>query len=112
MGDPDQSETTAEGPGPGPSAAGTTRERLAAALRADPATASALAGRLDVPRSAVYDHLRHVARSLRAGDEQFLVAPPECRECGFDRFDDPLGDPARCPECRSEAIQEAAFTVE
>jgi hypothetical protein len=90
----------------------TTRERLAAALREDSTTASALAARHDVSRSAVYDHLRHVARSLRPADEQFLAAPPECRECGFDRFDDPLGDPSRCPSCRSETIDEAAFTIE
>jgi hypothetical protein len=90
----------------------TTRERLASALREDPASASELAASLSIPTSAVYDHLRHVARSLREADEQFLVAPPECRQCGFADFDDPLSSPSRCPSCRSEGIEEAVFTIE
>jgi hypothetical protein len=92
----------------------TTRQRLADALRTEQATAGELAERLSVPRSVVYDHLRHVARSLegRGGDERFLVAPPECRRCGFADFDDPVNYPSRCPDCRSETIEEAVFKIE
>jgi hypothetical protein len=89
----------------------TTRQRLADELRADQATASELSSRVGVPASTVYDHLQHVARSLD-GDEQFLVAPPECRTCGFSAFDDPVNYPSRCPECRSESIEEAVFKIE
>jgi len=59
----------------------------------------------------VYEHLEHVAQSVD-GDEQFLVAPPECRNCGFDGFDDPLNYPSRCPDCKDEAIAEPTFTIE
>ena len=91
----------------------TTRQRIADALRSEPHDAGALSTTVGVPRSAVYRHVEHVAQSVRSGDdEQFLVAPPECRECGFDRFDDPLNDPSRCPECRSERIAEPAFLIE
>jgi hypothetical protein len=90
----------------------TTRQRLADALRAEPATASALSTELGVPRSVVYDHLRHVARSLREADERFLVAPPECNRCGFSAFDDPVNHPSRCPDCRSEDVAEAVFKIE
>jgi hypothetical protein len=90
----------------------TTRQRLADALRAEPATASALSTELGVPRSVVYDHVRHVARSLREADEELLVAPPECTQCGFSAFDDPVNQPSRCPECRSEDVAEAVFTIE
>jgi len=89
----------------------TTRERLAAALREAPATASDLSRDVGVPQSAVYGHLRHVARSLDGTDEEFLVAPPECRDCGFSDFDDPVNDPSRCPACRSERIAEPTFTI-
>ncbi|MFC6726892.1 transcriptional regulator, partial [Halobium palmae] len=44
--------------------------------------------------------------------ERFLVAPPECKQCGFSAFDDPVNYPSRCPECRSEGIEEAVFKVE
>lgn len=89
----------------------TTRERIAAALRGEALTASTLATAVGVPTPVVYDHLRHVARSLAGTDEQFLVAPPECRDCGFSDFDDPVNDPSRCPDCRSENLSEAAFKI-
>ncbi|MWV64370.1 transcriptional regulator [Halorubrum sp. JWXQ-INN 858] len=89
----------------------TTRQRVADRLREDPATASELGEWLSLPTPVVYDHLQHVSRSVD-GDETFLVAPPECRDCGFDRFDDPVNEPSRCPECRSERIAEPTFLIE
>lgn len=90
----------------------TTRERVADALRDAPATVSELSTRVGAPRSVLYDHLRHVARSMEGTDERFLVAPPSCSDCGFADFDDPVNYPSRCPACRSERIEEAVFTVE
>ena len=89
----------------------TTRQRIADELRETPATASDLSTDIGVPASAVYEHLRHVAKSLD-GDEQVLVAPPECRTCGFSAFDDPVNYPSRCPECKSERIAEPTFKIE
>ncbi|ESS07268.1 MAG: putative transcriptional regulator containing an HTH domain fused to a Zn-ribbon [uncultured archaeon A07HB70] len=89
----------------------TTRQRVVDALRDGPATVSELSTRVGAPRSALYDHLRHVARSLDGADERFLVAPPECRDCGFADFDDPVNRPSRCPRCRSESLTEATFVV-
>ncbi|QLG26430.1 transcriptional regulator [Halorarum halophilum] len=88
----------------------TTRQRIADELREDVATAGVLSTRLDVPAPEVYEHVRHVARSLE--DEELLVSPPECRDCGFSGFDDPVNAPSRCPECRSENLAEAAFKIE
>ena len=89
----------------------TTRERIADALRDEPRSGSALAAEFDVRRSAVYDHVEHVAESLPA-DETFLVAPPECRDCGFDGFDDRVNAPSRCPECNAESVAEPTFLIE
>jgi predicted Zn-ribbon and HTH transcriptional regulator len=90
----------------------TTRQRITDQLRDGPATASTLSETVGVPRSSVYGHLQHIAKSLDGTDEQFLVAPPECRNCGFSAFDDPVNYPSRCPECRNEGIEEAVFKVE
>jgi predicted Zn-ribbon and HTH transcriptional regulator len=98
----------------------TTRQRIADHLRDTDATASELSEIVSRPRSVVYDHLEHVAASIgdddaeASGDggERLLVAPPRCRECGFDGFDDPLTLPSRCPECRSERIDEPTFRIE
>jgi hypothetical protein len=92
----------------------TTRQRIADALRAGPHDATDLSETLGISRASAYRHLRHVAQTVDGddGDEQFLVAPPECRECGFSAFDDPVNYPSRCPECRSERIEEAVFKIE
>ncbi|OSP11029.1 transcriptional regulator [Halorubrum ezzemoulense DSM 17463] len=99
----------------------TTRQRIADALREEPRTASDLAATLSLPTPTVYEHLEHVSRSVTdesgseerdgGADEEFLVAPPTCRECGFDGFDDPVNEPSRCPECKSERIAEPAFVI-
>jgi predicted Zn-ribbon and HTH transcriptional regulator len=100
----------------------TTRQRIADALREAPRTASDLAETLSLPTPTVYEHLDHVSRSVgdddgsggdESGDadEEFLVAPPTCRDCGFDGFDDPVNEPSRCPECKSERIEEPAFVI-
>lgn len=90
----------------------TTRERIAAHLRETEATPSALAAAFEISRSSAVSHVRHLARSLAPTDEQLLVAPPTCEDCGFDGFDDPAAIPSRCPECKSEAVAEPTFRVE
>jgi len=90
----------------------TTRERIADALRDGPETPSSLAEAFEVTPHAALGHVEHVARSLDGDDGEFLVRPPECRECGFSGFDDPLNLPSRCPECKHEGIEEPAFVVD
>lgn len=89
----------------------TTRERIAERLREGDVTPSELVDEMGVAKSSAYSHVRHVAKSIERTDEQFLVRPPRCRECGFDRFDEPINEPSRCPECKSETIVEPAFKI-
>jgi len=90
----------------------TTRERIAAHLRETAASPSTPAREFDVTAATAADHVRHVARSLSGADERLLVAPPACRDCGFDGFDDPANRPSRCPECKSESVEEPEFRIE
>ncbi len=91
----------------------TRREQLADTLADHQATASELAGELETPVSTIYQDLKHVARSMRYKEHtEFLVAPPVCSNCGFSNYDDPVNYPSRCPECRSESIEEAVFKIE
>ena len=89
----------------------TTRQRIAAFLREKPAAAGELAAEFDVTTETALSHVEHVAESLEQGDEQLLVSPPECRDCGFHGFDDLISRPSRCPECKSESVSEPAFTI-
>ena len=90
----------------------TTRQRIADRLRETALPASALAREFDVEVGTVISHVEHVAQSLEGTDEQLLVAPPECADCGFADFDDPANRPSRCPECKSEDVADPTFTVE
>jgi predicted Zn-ribbon and HTH transcriptional regulator len=90
----------------------TTRQQIADQLRAQPATASALAREFEIDAATALTHVEHISRSLDGTDEQLLVAPPTCVECGFEGFDDLLNRPSRCPECKSENVEEPAFRVD
>ena len=90
----------------------TTRQRIGQRLREGPATPSEVAAEIGTTPSTVLDHARHLARTLEPTGERLLVAPPTCRDCGFDGFDDPANRPSRCPECRSESIDEPTLVVE
>lgn len=90
----------------------TTRERIAEYLRGRTAAPSVLAEEFTITTDDALSHVEHIAQSLEESDEQLLVAPPECRECGFNGFDDRANRPSRCPECRSETIEEPLFRIE
>lgn len=90
----------------------TTRERIADRLRAETLTASVLAREFEVTTADALSHVQHVARSLEATDEQLLVAPPECTDCGFTDFDDLTNLPSRCPDCKSEAVSQPMYRIE
>ncbi|WP_181684809.1 transcriptional regulator [Halorhabdus salina] len=89
----------------------TTRERIADRLRAEALSATAIAAEFDLSTGVAVDHVEHVAASLSDSDEQLLVAPPECPDCGFTDFDDRLNVPSRCPDCHSESVNPPAFRI-
>jgi hypothetical protein len=90
----------------------TTRQRIVEHLRERDATPSQIADALDVHVDSVYAHLEHVSRSVEGRGGRMLVAPPECADCGFSEFDDPLARPSKCPSCKSERIEEPVLRVE
>lgn len=90
----------------------TTRQRIAEYLRNNTARASSLATEFGVSPDDVLSHVEHIAASLDESDEVLLVAPPECRDCGFDAFDDIANRPSRCPDCRSENVEEPTFRID
>ena len=89
----------------------TTRQRIADRLREDALAAGAIAREFEIRTSDALDHVEHISQSLDSTDEQLLVAPPTCQDCGFDAFDDLVNRPSRCPECKSESIAEPAYRI-
>ena len=90
----------------------TTRQRIADALREEPAAAATLAEEFAITTSSALSHVEHIAHSLEGTDEELLAAPPECRDCGFTGFDDLTNRPSRCPECKSENVEEPVYTID
>jgi predicted Zn-ribbon and HTH transcriptional regulator len=90
----------------------TTRQRIADVLRRRPAAAGSLANEFGIRSTTALSHVEHIAQSLESTDEQLLVAPPECRECGFTDFHDLINRPSRCPECKNEGVEEPEFVIE
>ncbi|MEM4577091.1 MAG: hypothetical protein QW701_06595 [Candidatus Nezhaarchaeales archaeon] len=96
----------------------TIRERIVRLLksRKEPLTVEDIIILLDLKNlkpKDVYEHLRHVAKTVRAqGNEVLAMIPPSCKQCGFifTNLDKPK-KPSRCPKCKSERITSPAFKM-
>lgn len=87
----------------------TTRERIASLItEPSPArTPTELKNYFeDLEVSDIISHLEHISKS-----QEVLVQPPECVECGFNKFDNRLNVPSRCPDCKSERIAEPRLKI-
>ncbi len=100
----------------------TTRERILRLLLESrrPLSAAEIASLvgLDPARSEklVYEHLKHIAKTLRrrrGGRYVLYMVPPRCRDCGyvFTDLDEPRR-PSKCPRCRSQRIEPPRFYIE
>ncbi|MFB6197206.1 MAG: transcriptional regulator, partial [Halobacteriaceae archaeon] len=89
----------------------TTRQVITDRLREKALTPTQLSSDLGISTGSALSHLQHVASSMEQTNEQVIVRPPECEECGFSNFDDLLNVPSRCPECNSERVKEPAFRI-
>jgi predicted Zn-ribbon and HTH transcriptional regulator len=67
---------------------------------------------IGIREKEVYAHLSHIARSVTAQRKKLMIIPAECLGCGFvfenrKRFT----RPSRCPECKSEHIQNPVYRI-
>ncbi|WP_226021651.1 transcriptional regulator [Halomicrobium salinisoli] len=90
----------------------TTRQRIADRLREQALPVSAIAREFDIRSGEALSHVEHISQSLESTDEQVLVAPPTCEDCGFEDFDDLTNLPSRCPECKSESVSEPTYRID
>lgn len=98
----------------------TTRERIYELLKRSekPLTVDEIISLLNIPDlnpRNVYEHLEHIARSVKArskGREYLAMDPPVCRKCGFvfKELRKPK-KPTKCPRCRSEWISPPRFLI-
>ncbi len=91
----------------------TLRQSLEAALRDNALTARELSVLVSLPEREVAPHLEHLERSLPARGARLVSQPARCQVCDF-RFEGRrrASRPSRCPECKSERIRPATFSIE
>ena len=89
----------------------TIRQTIVALLEEEALSALDLAEILGIQEKEVADHMEHVARSLYAS-RTFHVKPAQCRKCGFTfNKKKQFKRPSRCPQCRSELVTGARFSI-
>ena len=91
----------------------TIRQKIISLLSKDEMSAREISGTLGISEKEVSDHLSHIARSLASQDQKVLIAPANCRDCGYvfenrKRFT----RPGRCPQCKKSHIQSPRFRID
>lgn len=93
----------------------TTRQRIKKLLQERPevrptAISDALGDHgVEISPEDAVEEVREVNKSI---DQQVLVLPPYCRNCGFSDYDETANIPSKCPRCLSEWIEEPKFKIE
>lgn len=94
----------------------TVRQRIESVLRDRPTemSATAISDHLSdfgvrLTPEDVIEEMEHVAESC---DDQVLVSPPRCKECGFHEFDVVSNAPSSCPRCQSTWIADPRYTID
>lgn len=65
-----------------------------------------------IDESEVYEHLKHIAKTIRTQGGTLLMRPPTCKVCGyvFKELEKPK-KPTKCPKCKSERIAPPSFII-
>ena len=93
----------------------TVRQQLRGLLLREALSYDTLRALLGLSVRQLEEELRHVERSTRAIGERLVVEPARCRACDYsfrDRSARHFHPPARCPQCRSERIEDPVFRIE
>ncbi len=90
----------------------TVRRQMEEFLRQGPATARDISRALSVPEKEVFRHLDHIFRSAAGRGSRLLISPWRCKGCGFTFASrSKLAKPSRCPSCKEERFEPAAFSI-
>ena len=91
----------------------TVRQEIIAALLVGPCSARELSAAVGIPEREVPAHLEHIRKSITSSGQRLIVAPAECKKCGFVFSKrEKLKRPGKCPVCKGESIREPRFMIE
>jgi predicted Zn-ribbon and HTH transcriptional regulator len=90
----------------------TLRREIVGLLREQTLSARDISQLVGIPEREVYEHLRHIRRSMGGRGKALTVVPARCRQCGFVFSQrEKLTKPGRCPACRRQSIEEPLFSL-
>ncbi len=90
----------------------TIRQKIVDLLAQGDRGAREISQAVGIPEKQVYDHLEHIARSLKKTGAKLVINPFKCRSCGYvfrerSRFD----PPGRCPACRGTWLEKPTYGI-
>ena len=91
----------------------TVRQEIIRLLEEEERDARELSQMLGIKEKEVYEHLAHIARSMKAQKKKLVVLPFSCLACGFvfserRRFT----RPGRCPKCRDSRVEYPLYRID
>ena len=90
----------------------TIRQRIIELLEGEELGAREISQTVRISEKEVYEHLDHVARSLKGQGRKLILQPSECLSCGYIFRDRKrLTPPGRCPQCRATHIQPPQYRI-
>ena len=90
----------------------TIRKQMIELLEKKEMSAREISQTIGIREKEIYTHLPHISRSVNAKREKLIIIPAECLGCGYvfekrERFT----RPSRCPQCKSEHIQNPIYRI-
>ena len=91
----------------------TIRQQIIELLLKEEMSGRELSQTVGVREKEVYEHLRHIARSVNSRRQKLVIIPARCLECDY-VFKDRrrYTPPGRCPRCKDEHIQNPTYRID
>ena len=90
----------------------TIRKQLIACLSENEANGKDLSKMVGISEKEVYEHLPYILRTVNAMGKSLHIIPSRCFVCGYTFKDRKrFSPPSRCPQCKSEHIQDPAYRI-
>jgi len=90
----------------------TIRRQMIFRLTREEMNARELSQAIGIKEKEIFEHLPHIARSVKALKKKLAIRPARCLTCGY-VFKDRrrFTPPGRCPRCKKERIESPAYRV-
>ena len=90
----------------------TLRQHITDLLSENDMGARELSQALGIREKEVFDHISHIARSVKAKGKKLIILPSQCLSCGY-VFEDRtrFTPPGRCPSCKKSHLKNPTFKI-